>query len=50
MKDNLKIKAVSIDSLEIGSKVYLELEDGTRVWAGGRITDVQSPYQKVNET
>lgn len=44
--DVSKVRSISVDSLAVGSKIYLVLEDGTRIWAGGRITESQTTTEE----
>lgn len=44
--DASKVRSISVDSLAVGSKIYLVLEDGTRIWAGGRITESQTTTEE----
>lgn len=46
--DVSKVRSISVDSLAVGSKIYLVLEDGARIWAGGRITESQTTTEEKN--
>lgn len=45
----LDVVAISIDEFKLGAKVYLELRDGSRIWAGGIINGIYTPIHHSKE-